>query len=160
MPRSCTVCTHKNRAEINSALLANEPYRSVAKRYGTSDSAMFRHKAEHLPLSLLKAQEVGEIAAGDRLAAELTDLKADVHRLKGKAEEAGDIRTALVAVDRALKAMELQAKLSQLINEGTTINIVQDPTFVQFNTLVVDALQPFPEARRAVLTALRGVGDA
>ena len=160
MPRICSVCTHKDRAGIDSALLASKPYRTVARRYGASDSAVFRHKAEHLPSSLLKAQKVEEVARADTLLGQVRDYQDRVDTITTKAENAGDYRTALGGLREARGYLELLAKLVGDLDESPTINIVQDPTFVQFNALVVDALQPYPEARRAVLTALRGVQDA
>jgi hypothetical protein len=61
MPRRCTVCDHPQRHSIDEALVTGAPYRSVAKRYGLSGSAVYRHKTEHLPAHLLKAKEVGEL---------------------------------------------------------------------------------------------------
>jgi transposase len=66
MPRRCTVCDHPERHGINEALVSGESYRSVAKRFGLSGSAVYRHKTEHLPAHLLKAKEVEELV-------ELTD---------------------------------------------------------------------------------------
>jgi hypothetical protein len=41
--------------------------RSVAKRFELSESAVYRHKTEHLPTQLLKAKEVEEAARADDL---------------------------------------------------------------------------------------------
>ena len=51
----------------------------------------------------------------DDLADELVRVKEDVHRLKERVEEDGDLRTALRGCDKALKALELQAKVEHLI---------------------------------------------
>jgi hypothetical protein len=58
------VCDHPERHSIDEALVSGTPYRSVAKRFGLSESAVYRHKAEHLPAHLLKAKEIEEIGAG------------------------------------------------------------------------------------------------
>jgi|SRR5215216_734079 len=65
MPRRCSVCDHPERHSIDQALVGGAPYRSVAKRFGLSESAVYRHKTEHLPAYLLKAKEV-EVAARER----------------------------------------------------------------------------------------------
>jgi len=45
MPRSCTVCSHSERSAIDEALFRNTAsFRNVAKRYGVTTSALFRHK--------------------------------------------------------------------------------------------------------------------
>jgi hypothetical protein len=51
----------------------------------------------------------------DDLADELVRVKEDVHRLKERVEEDGDLRTALRGCDKALKALELQAEVEWLI---------------------------------------------
>lgn len=49
MPRTCAVCKHPSVSEINESLLRNEAYRSIAKRFAASESAVFRHeRAPHL----------------------------------------------------------------------------------------------------------------
>jgi transposase len=65
MPRRCTVCDHSEKHGIDEALVSGAPYRSVAKRFELSESAVYRHKTEHLPAHLLKAKEV-EVAARER----------------------------------------------------------------------------------------------
>jgi transposase-like protein len=65
MPRRCTVCDHSERHSIDEALVSGAAYRSVAKRFGLSESAVYRHKTEHLPAHLLKAREVEEVAQAD-----------------------------------------------------------------------------------------------
>jgi hypothetical protein len=57
-------------------------HRSVAKRFGLSESAVYRHKNEHLPAHLLKARE------------------------------AEDLRTALAAISQARGNLELLGKLA------------------------------------------------
>jgi hypothetical protein len=44
MPRSCTICTHPQRTAIETALVAGDAFRIIAKRFGTSPAALFRHK--------------------------------------------------------------------------------------------------------------------
>jgi len=91
------------------------------------DGRSQRHRDAHLPLSLLKAQEAEEVGSADRIVAEIRELKEDVHRLRRLAEESGDYRTAMAGFSHVLKAMELQAKLAQLVSDGPTINIMTNP---------------------------------
>jgi hypothetical protein len=44
--RVCTVCSHGDRPAINAALVAGEPKRAIAARFGLSGSAAKRHAAE------------------------------------------------------------------------------------------------------------------
>lgn len=57
MANVCTICMHKNVAEINTALIVSEPLRTIAVRWSVSKTALMTHKKEHLPEHLLKAAE-------------------------------------------------------------------------------------------------------
>lgn len=50
MGRACTICTHSKRAEIDKALVAGASKRTVADRFGLSQTAVQHHKTTHLPL--------------------------------------------------------------------------------------------------------------
>jgi hypothetical protein len=97
MPRRCTVCDHPERHSINEALITGAPYRSVAKCFGLSESAVYRHKTEHLPVHLLKAREVEEAARADDLLDQVRNLQTHALDILERAEKAGDLRTALAA---------------------------------------------------------------
>jgi DNA polymerase-1 len=69
------VCDHPQRHSIDEALVSGSPYRSVAKRFELSETAVYRHKIEHLPAHLLKAREVEEVAqADDRMLAKAVNF--------------------------------------------------------------------------------------
>ena len=97
MPRRCTVCDHPERNGIDQALVTGAPYRSVAKRFRLSESAVYRHKTEHLPVHLLRAKEVEEVARADDLLDQVRSLQAHALDILERAEKAGDLRTALAA---------------------------------------------------------------
>jgi hypothetical protein len=64
MPRTCTVCTHPERAAIDATLVSgpSESLRTIADRRSVSKTALIRHKADHLPAHLATAREAAEIA--------------------------------------------------------------------------------------------------
>ena len=112
MPRTCTVCTHAEREAIDQALLGGEAFRNIAKRFATSPSAMFRHKREHIPLSLAKANEARESAHGDSLLDQVQDLQSRTMAILDQAEEAGDLRTALAAIGQAKGVLSLLVQVA------------------------------------------------
>jgi hypothetical protein len=61
------VCDHPESHSIDETLVTGASYRSVAKRFELSESAVYRHKTEHLPAHLLKAKEAEEAARADDL---------------------------------------------------------------------------------------------
>ena len=159
MPRTCTVCTHDEHHAVNVDLLGRVPDRRLATRYGLSEAAVRRHSQEHIPQLLLKTYEAIQRDDAEDLAGELAKVKTDVHRLKEKAEEEGDLRTALLGCDKALKALELQAKVEQLIQTAPTVNILVAPEWVALRTKLLYALDAYPDARRSVLRALEEGGS-
>jgi FixJ family two-component response regulator len=54
MGRICTCCSHPQRREIDQALVQGRDNRRIAARYGLSENAVRRHRAEHIPELLLK----------------------------------------------------------------------------------------------------------
>jgi hypothetical protein len=159
MPRQCTICTHKQRDEINAALLSGAPYRSIAKRFAASEAAVFRHKQDHLPSTLVKAQEAQEIAHADNLLDQIHVYQKRVDGITEKAEAGGDYRTALQGLREARGYLELLAKVVGEIDDRPQVNVMIDARVQQ---VILDALAPHPEARYAVAEALKGIdrGDA
>jgi hypothetical protein len=112
-----------------------------------------------LPLLLVRAHEAIERDDAEGLAGELIKVKDDVHRLRAKAEEEGDVRAALLGCDKALKALELQAKIEQLIKTTPTFNIHLNTEWIELRTAILRALESHPEARESFLNALKSVSD-
>ena len=112
MPRTCTICTHPEREAIEHALLRSEPFRHIASRTGTSTASLQRHRKDHIPLSLRKAQDAEEIAQADTLLDQIQELQARAMGILEQAERAGDLRTALAAIGQAKGVLELQAKIA------------------------------------------------
>lgn len=158
MPRVCTICNHQERAAINAALLAGEPFRHIAARYGTSTGALQRHKDEHMPLALVKAKEAEEIAEADDLLGQVRALQGRALTILDKAEAAGDLRTALTAIREARGNLELLARLLGELQEGATVNVLVSPAWLEVRTVIVQALTDHPEAQRAVVGALSAAG--
>jgi len=155
MPRVCTVCNHPNKVEIDRMLVEGEPYRSIAKQFSLSDAAVYRHKS-HLNGTLLKAKEVKEIAQADNLMEQITNLQSRALNILSKTEEAEDWRAATGAIREARGCLELLCRLAGELKEVQTVNIIVSPQWVELRTTIIEALEPHPEAKFAVLRALQG----
>jgi transposase-like protein len=127
MPRRCTVCDHPESHCIDETLVTGAAYRSVAKRFGLSESAVYRHKTEHLPAHLLKAREVEEVARADDLLDQVRDLQTHALDILERAEKSGDLRTALAAVSQARGNLELLGKLAGELDERPVVNLNVSP---------------------------------
>lgn len=157
MPRKCTVCKHSRRSDIDRALLSGEPYRSIAKQYGTSVTSLHRHKADHIPAALTQAQEAVEVTrAGDLLARVegLLNTTEEILANNLDRESPQSQQVALGAIREARGCIELLAKVRGQLQEGTKINVTLNPQWVQIRTSILRALAPHPEALAALREAL------
>jgi hypothetical protein len=159
MPRRCSACDHPESHSIDETLVTRAPYRSVAKRFGLSESAVYRHKTEHLPAHLLKAKEVEEVAQADDLLDQVRNLQAHALDILERAEKAGDLRTALAAISQARENLELLGKLAGELDERPVVNLNVSPEWIELRTVIVRALDAHPQARGTVLSALEGAGN-
>ena len=140
MSRTCTICTHTKRREIDRALVAGEPYRSIAKHFGASAPAVLRHRG-HLPQRLVRAQEAKEISNAGTLLDQIKSLQAKTLELLHTAETKEDVRGAGYLVAQARGNLELLCKMAgELAGDGTTVNILVNPQWVTLQTAILNAL--------------------
>ena len=105
MPRTCTICNHASREEIERSLLAGDSYRYIATRFDTSTGALQRHRADHLTPALVTGSQAEAVARADTLLGDVCLAGARSEHLYGKAErileralEINDLSTALKAI--------------------------------------------------------------
>jgi hypothetical protein len=156
VPRVCTICVHPERLDIEAALVAGEPCPAIAALYRVSEDALLRHKQNHLPAHLAKAQEAAEVVQADGLLARLLSLNGETMEILKEAREGKvkDNELALKAIARAEKQLELQAKLLGELNDGTTVNVLVAPEWLALRGAIIRALEPYPEAKQAVVKVL------
>jgi hypothetical protein len=161
MPRTCTICGHPQRSAIDEALVDGAAsLREIASLYAVSQSAVRRHKARHLPTALAQAQAAQEVAHGDNLLAQVRSLQARALAILERAEGAGELKTALLAIREARECLALLAKLLGQLDERAQVNIlVASPEWLTLRARILVALEPYPEARLALAAALE-VDDA
>ena len=162
MPRRCTICTHPERDAIDRALIAGLAFRHIAAQWGVSTGALQRHKADDLPAALARAKDAEDVAHGDDLLAQLRDLQATTLRLLTTAERAGKLTAAVLAVGQARQNIELLAELLNQLDRRPTLNLLIAPEWLAVRSVLLTALQPYPEARAAVAERLIALeaGDA
>jgi hypothetical protein len=160
MPRKCSICTHPNRDAIDRALVNRESFRNVAKQFGITVSAIHRHNDAHLPASLTKAQEARSVTQADDLLTQVKSLQSRALSILDRAESAGDLRTAIMAIREARGNLELLAKLLGELQESQTVNVLLAPEWLQVRGIIMAALFPFPQAALTVSEALAKVENA
>ena len=163
MPRTCTVCAHKDVEEINKRLVSGESYRSIAKRFETSESAVYRHKESHIPELLSKSKDIKEAASADKLLAQLEDAREKTLRLLDLAVEAADTKTYgapsnyLAELRQQIKLWaELEGRIreQQVTVSLQQVNIYQSPEWLAVGSMLARILGPYPELRAQVAQEL------
>lgn len=155
----CTICNHPQRVEIDKALVEGESLRNVAKRFDVSYSSVGRHKRNgHIAEQIAKAakkkeikqakevqaailaQEAQEVADAQTILDEVSRLKDRALTILARAETEGT-REACMALREVRGIVELLAKVrGELKGDGPTINIIQNPQFVEFKSVVLEVM--------------------
>jgi hypothetical protein len=113
MPRTCT---HPHRDDIDRRLLDGAPLRNIAKQFSLSSASLFRHN-KHISKVLSNARQEAEILRADGLMEHLKYLTSEAERLKQKAEQKKDYRTALAGVREQSRLLEIGARLAVEVQE-------------------------------------------
>jgi hypothetical protein len=159
MPRSCTICEHPEREAIDHALVGGASNRSVASLYDVSEAAVRRHKSNHLPAKLVMAEQAAEVAQADNLLSQVRDLQQSTLDILAEAEQSKQYRTALSAIREARGNLELLAKLLGELDERPVVNLHVSAEWLELRAVIVGALEPYSEARGAVLRAIERSGN-
>ena len=154
MPRSCTICSHPSRDAIEDAFIAGTPKRRIASHYGVSERAVRYHTREHLPALLALARDAERAARADSLLDRIEILQSRTLAILEVTEETGEHRTALAAIREARSNLELIGEVTRELNRAPTLNLSLHPEYVEARTLIVQALEPYPQAKEAVVRAL------
>lgn len=165
MALPCSSCHHPDRAAIDAALvLGQESLRSLARRYGMDRASLARHRQQHVSPALARVatdrEEAGPASALDRVQ----QLYDRARRVLDAAEEDGKASLTLAAIRELRQCAELLARLTHELDERpqVTVNVLASPEVQGILVAILDALRPYPEARRAAGAAVDALpaGDA
>ena len=156
LAKPCSVCIHADTDKINTQLIEGIPLDTLAKTYGLATSSLQRHK-KHIPPALAKTQEAQEIAAADNLMGRIAGLDAKAEDIYQKAIKADNLSAAIGAVRELRGVTELYAKITGELSAQSVTNIIVAPEWVSLRNVILVALDPYPEARRAVIEAVGSV---
>jgi serine phosphatase RsbU (regulator of sigma subunit) len=153
------ICQHPDRESIDKALARQTSNRELARVYSLSEASIRRHKANHLPARVARAQEAEDVREALDVVRQLKAINAaSLHILK-EAREQGKQGTALAAIDRIHKQIELQAKLLGELDDRPQVNVLVSPQWLELRATIVTALERHPQARESVLRAVDGAGS-
>lgn len=152
MPRACSICSHPLRADVDAAI--SEPGAlivRVASDFAVSPDALKRHRANHLlPSVAAELARDPELCDIDLLA----EMRTLYHRMilhLERVEESDNWQAIRAFHAEARRDLELLAKLMGELDDRPRVDIMIAP---QVQAVIVEALAPYPEARKAVVDAL------
>jgi hypothetical protein len=172
--KRCIVCGHPDRALIEGGRVAGISIDVLAARFGVSRDAVWRHCRSHISddaradyLAAVPMEELAAKAASEgvsvleyfriirsTLMAQF-QLAASLNDRNGVAILAGRLTDTLRAIGSISGEMGNMAVNNLTINNTTTI--MNSPIFASLQANLLTALAPYPEARGAVVAALRAM---
>ena len=156
MPRTCTVCGHAERAAIDTTLAAGTAYRDIARRFALSKDAIARHATDHIAVAIAASETAKREGAALDVVEQLRAINGAALAILRDAQAKRDPDTALKAIDRIQRQIELQAKLLGDLDDRpqVTISLVPSGELAAFANEIMDALRFMPEARAAIAARL------
>jgi hypothetical protein len=171
----CQVCRHEERWRIELLRAGGASIDALAAKFNVDRDAIWRHWKRHVsdeakagylcgPIELGKlaeraAEEGGSIL--DYLAMARTSLVAQLAAMN----EAGDARGVVYVAAQLTRTLEAIGRCTGEIGTlatnvnitNNTIALVNSPQFAQVQGIMLRALAPYPDARLAVVDALRAL---
>ncbi len=162
MARTCTLCAHPDRAAVERQIVAQAPYRNIAKQSGCSIAAIHRH-LPHVLKALTDEKAERDAAQALDVIAQLRAVNVTTLAILREARDEGKAGMALFAIDRLQKQIELQARLLGLLDDRAKVDVTVAASitvsgeWIALRTALLRALAPVPEAREAVTRAIAQV---
>jgi len=161
-----------------------ESFRRISSNFGYSATALRRHLADHLAVDLAAVRQAREDAKAQALAAEhakeieviksdmanstaarlenaasffdqLREVRRKAATLLDQAEATQDLRAAGTLLKELREQIRLMAELEGKLASQPQINILINPQWIELRTQIITALEPFPQAKEAILRAIR-----
>ncbi len=137
MARTCSICSHPQIEAINKALVSGASIRATGTKWHVGRSALGRHKAKHLPATMVQATAAAEVVAADGLLDCIRFLESEALAILAKERgEDGDHRVALTAIRVGLAATELRGKVAGELGSGGVAIGADDATDQTFNLII------------------------
>jgi hypothetical protein len=160
MGRKSKIEAHPQRNIIITRLASGEEYSDIVRDIPdlTWDDLDY-YKQNKLPEIISKSPDLKAEAEGIRgndTLAEVRDLKVRAMDILEEAQGSGDLKTALLGIREARSCLELCMKAEGMIDDRPQINITVSAEWVELRTVIITALDPFPQAREAMINAIRG----
>jgi hypothetical protein len=162
-----TICKHPDRARIERDLALGRPLQRLAEKYGVSKDALWRHKSKLPPQlkavlaahALRPAEDLDKlrITESENILGQLAAQRARLLLSQDACMEAGQFGLVAQLAGGIHRNIELTGTyLGEFAKHSvhTSVSILVAPEYLNLRASLLRALQPYPEARRAVAEAL------
>jgi hypothetical protein len=173
--RRCQVCRHDDRWRIELLRAGGASLDSLAAKFNVNRDALWRHWTRHVtdeakasylcgPTDMAKLAEKAALE-GDSVLDYLRMCRSTLVAQMAAMNEAGDARGAAYVASQLTKTLECMARVTGELGDlakSTVFNVTNNvavltehPAFAKMQATMLRALGPYPEARQAVVAALR-----
>jgi hypothetical protein len=166
----CQGCNHLERVRIERLLAAGASIKGAARKFAIDYHALRRHWRNHVSAEARAAHIAGAGATKDQLEEIVADeslalidhyriVRGALYKGFGAASELGDGNSLALLAGRLHENFRDCGRLTGELQRGPLLNIQNNvlinPDYARVIARIVSAVAPYPEAREAVIAALR-----
>ena len=171
----CQGCNHVERARIERLLAAGASIKGTARKFEIDYHALRRHWINHVPTEARAAYIAGAGATKEQLETVVADeslalidhyriVRGGLYKGFAAATEVGDSNSLALLAGRLHENFRDCGRLTGELQRGPLLNIqnnvLVNPDYTKAIARIVSAVAPFPEAREAIVAALRDLDAA
>src|SRR5690348_16922367 len=171
----CRGCNHLERVRIERLLAAGASLKGTARKFEIDYHALRRHWINHVSPEARAAYIAGAGATKDQLEIVVADeslalidhyriVRGALYKGFGAASEVGDGNSLALLAGRLHENFRDCGRLTGELQRGPLLNIqnnvLVNPDYTRAIARIVSAVAPYPEAREAVVAALRDLDAA
>jgi hypothetical protein len=171
----CQGCNHLERVRIERLLAAGASIKGTARKFEIDPHALRRHWINHVSTEARASYIAGAGATKDQLEEVVADeslalidhyriVRGSLYKGFGVASEVGDSNSLALLAGRLHENFRDCGRLTGELQRGPLLNIqnnvLVNPDYSKAIARIVSAVAPYPEAREAVIAALRELDAA
>lgn len=160
----CQGCNHPERVRIERFLATGAAIKGAARKFAIDYHALRRHWRNHVSAEARATYIAGPAAAKDQLEEIVADeslglidhyriVRGALYKGFSAAAELGDSNSLALLAGRLHENFRDCGRLTGLLNIQN--NVLVNPDYTRAIARIVSAVAPYPEAREAVIAALR-----
>jgi hypothetical protein len=171
----CQGCNHPERVRIERFLAAGASIKGAARKFDIDYHALRRHWTNHVSAEARASYVAGAGATKDQLEEFVADeslalldhyriVRGALYKGFSAAGELGDGNSLALLAGRLHENFRDCGRLTGELQRGPLLNIqnnvLVNPDYTRAIARIVSAVAPYPEAREAVIAALRDLDSA